>query len=62
MIMEQSDIIMSVGLYRHALLGETRKYILNNKQVLEVKADLKQTEDWFRQYTNLKESFLRNQK
>jgi transcription initiation factor TFIID subunit TAF12 len=53
---------MSVGLYRHASLGETRKYILNNKHVLEVKVDLKQTEDWFQQYTNLKESLLRNQK
>ncbi len=53
---------MSVGLYRHASLGETRKYILNNKHVLEIKVDPKQTEDWFQQYCNLKESFLMNQR
>lgn len=41
---------MSIGLYRHPTLGETKKYILNNKYVLEVKLDIKMTDDWSRQY------------
>lgn len=28
---------MSLGLYKHPSLGEVRKYILNNKYVLECK-------------------------
>ncbi len=45
---------MSVGIFKHAVLGETREYILNNKQVLEIKHDIKMTDDWTHQYHHLK--------
>jgi hypothetical protein len=51
---------MSVGLYRHPILGETKKFILNNKHVLSIKTDTKLTEEWAKQYILFKDSFLRN--
>ena len=37
---------MSVGLYKHPILGETKKFILNNKNVLSIKTDTKLTDKW----------------
>jgi hypothetical protein len=53
---------MSIGLYEHPHFGLVRRYIQNNRYVLEAQYNFKDIEGWYNRYEKFLQVYLKGKK